>query len=93
MTKEILKDEILTNEQLDQVAGGTFDKNEFTESEYHFAGIKTEYHFFEKDEFWAKNRNGDYKAITYEQANWAVNYWILHDHRQPSYEDIINNCK
>ena len=85
--------EQLSDAQLDQVAGGTFDKNEFTESEYHFAGLKTEYHFFGKDEFWAKDANGDYKSITYEQANWAVKYWILNQHSQPSYETIVNNCK
>ena len=84
--------ELLSDEQLEQVAGGTFDKNKFDERIYNQAGLKTEYHFWEKDEFWAKDRNGEYKAITYDQANWAVEYWQTHN-KTASYESIIRNCK
>lgn len=37
--------------ELNQVNGGTFTPNMFTEEEYNKYGIKTNFHFFEKDEF------------------------------------------
>lgn len=92
MANEILKDEILKDGQLDQVAGGTFTPNKYDERVYNQAGISTEYHTFEKDEFWAKDQNGKNQAITYEQANWAVEYWQTHN-KQASYELILRNCK
>ena len=84
--------EILNEEQLKGVSGGTFDSNKYKERIYNQAGLKTDYHFFEKDEFWAKDNHGKYQAISYDQANWAVEYWQTHN-KQASYETIIRNCK
>ena len=92
MTTAILNNETLNMDQLNLVAGGTFTPNKYDERIYNQAGISTDYHFFAKDEFFAKNKDGKEMAITYDQANWAVEYWQTHN-KQPSYELIIKNCK
>ncbi|MBR1807134.1 MAG: hypothetical protein IJ774_12225 [Selenomonadaceae bacterium] len=84
--------EQLTDEQLDQVAGGTFTPNKYSERMYNEVGIETNYHFFGKDSFFIKDEHGDNHSITYEQANWAVEYWAR-TNLYPTYETIINNCK
>ena len=84
--------EQLDDAQLEQVAGGTFTSNKYSERMYNEVGIQTNYHFFEKDSFFIKDANGDYQSITYEQANWAVEYWAK-TNRYPTYETIVNECK
>ena len=73
--------------ELEEVNGGTFTGNKFDERVYNQAGLKTEYHFWGKDEFWAKDRFGNNVAITYDQANMAVRYWQSTG-IQPTYEMI-----
>ena len=87
-----MANEILKDSELDQVAGGTFTANKYEKFEYNDAGLKTQYHTFDKDEFWAKDNNGDWKRITYDQANWAVNYYKHHNHTQPGYELIMKEA-
>lgn len=41
----------LNNEFLEQVNGATFTSNMFTEAEYHKYNIKTDFHFFARDDF------------------------------------------
>ena len=91
MTDDKFKDEILDDEQLDQVAGGTFTPNKYDERIYNQAGLRTQYHVFEKDEFFAKSETGKEVPITYDQANWAVAYW-QRTGNQPCYERIASNC-
>ena len=69
MTDDKFKDEILDDDELDQVAGGTFTPNKYDERIYNQAGLRTQYHVFEKDEFFAKSENGKEVPITYDQAN------------------------
>jgi len=42
----------LTDNELQQVVGGTFTANMFWESDYHRYGITTKYHWWDPDEFW-----------------------------------------
>lgn len=83
--------EKLDDEQLDQVAGGTFTANKFDERIYNQASLRTQYHFFEKDEFFAKTEKGDEVSITYNQANWAVEHWQKTGQQAP-YELIAARC-
>jgi len=72
----IITNEILNDEQLDIVTGGTFTSNKFSKKEYRDAGIRIVTNFFERDEFFAlSEKNGQEYPITYDQANWAVAYW------------------
>ena len=65
----------IDDEQLEDVNGGTFDTNKYSEETYNSCGINTNYHFFEKDEFWVWcNATGSWKSITYDQANEMV--WL-----------------
>ena len=87
-----MTNEILNMEQLDMVAGGTFTPNKYEKIEYKQAGIKTDYNFFEKDKFKAKRKsNGFYYQITYDQANWAVNYFKTHG-QKADYDLIIRSA-
>lgn len=76
-----IADEIIDDEQLEQVAGGTFDKNMYSKEEYRTAGVAMDSHFFKKDDFfiWSDvDRNGKPLTepqrfrITYDVANAAV---------------------
>ena len=92
--KDKFADEKLNDEQLDQVAGGTFTANKYREDVYNDAGIKTNYHFIEEDEFFAKDKNGNWQPITYEQANAAAGrYWDAKANRRErptfSYDEIM----
>lgn len=79
-------------EELDFVAGGTFTPNKYEKIEYKQAGIKADYNFFEKDKFMAKRTSsGLYHQITYEQANWAVNYFKTHGEKA-DYDLIIRSA-
>ena len=70
----------LEDEQLEEVNGGTFDINKYSEETYNNVGIATEYHFFEKDEFWVWcNETNSWKPITYDQANEII--WLLNEYR------------
>ena len=65
--------EEIVDEQLQEVNGGTFDPNMYSEEVYNKHGIKTDYHFFEKDEFWVWcNATNSWKPISYEQANEII---------------------
>ena len=57
----------LTLDDLNRVAGGTFDKNRYSKSTYHSVGISTRYNFFDEDEFMFMGR-----SISYQQANEIV---------------------
>ena len=83
----------LSDDELDQVAGGTFTPNKYEEPIYNQAGIKTDYSFFKKDKFYAiAEKDGAEISITYDQANWAVEFWKKNN-KQASYELIAANCK
>ncbi len=72
----IITTEILNDEQLDIVTGGTFTSNKHSKKEYRDAGIRIKTNFFARDEFYAiAKENGEEYQITYNQANWAVAYW------------------
>lgn len=93
MTNEmIIRNEILKDEQLDIVAGGTFTSNKYKEIIYNQAGISTKYNTFAEDRFYARNANGENRNISYAQANWAVEYWKKNN-TQASYEDIVKSCR
>ena len=61
--------ENLTDEQLEQIAGGTFTPNEFDYDVYDACGIKVIGHILKKDEFWYKG-----KDIGHNDANAVVAY-------------------
>ena len=69
-TKEMDKNEMMNEktelgqEELEQVAAGTFTPNRFKKWAYHACGISTRYHTIDKDEFMFMG-----KPISYEQAN------------------------
>lgn len=42
---------MMTEMELEQVRGATFTPNYYTEAQYNACGIKTDFHFFEPDEF------------------------------------------
>ena len=69
--------EQLTDDELEQVAGGTFTPNDFTKDTYEVCGIKVVEHFFAKDEFWYKGKN-----IGHNDANAVVTYVAAHQ-KQP----------
>ncbi len=43
--KDKYADEIMSDEELDQVAGGTFDANMYSKEEYKAAGVAVDSHF------------------------------------------------
>jgi len=51
MTADMNRNE-LNGMELDMVNGGTIDRNTLDESRYNEVGIRTEYHWVWKDEFW-----------------------------------------
>ena len=61
--------EKLSDEQLEQIAGGTFTPNDFAKNAYEDCGIKVVEHFFAKDEFWYKG-----KDIGHDKASEVVAY-------------------
>jgi len=73
--------------ELETVNGGTFTPNDFDERIYNQAGLRTDYNFWAKDEFFAKDKNGKEVSITYNQANQAVRMWQSTG-VQPTYEEI-----
>lgn len=87
--------EKLNDEQLEQVAGGTFlgSNNRYPEEIYNLVGIRTDYHLWKRDEFFAKSETtGKEIPITYTQANWAVEY-AQKTGEKPCYERIAANCQ
>ena len=55
---------VLTPEELEKAAGGTFTPNTYTKEFYHMCGISTCYNFFSNDEFRFMGR-----GISYDMAN------------------------
>ena len=92
MTTAINTNEILSAEQLDFVAGGTFTANKYDERIYNQAGMRTDYGFFVRDKFYIKDSKGNEVSITMAQADWAVEYWQKNN-KQACYEDVALNCK
>ena len=88
----IITTEILNDEQLDIVTGGTFTSNKHKELIYNQAGISTKYNFFAEDKFYALNQDNENRPISYAQANWAVDYWKKYN-KQPGYEVIVKGCR
>ena len=83
----------LSDDELEQVAGGTFTPNRYKEVTYNQAGIKTKYHFWDRDQFYATAATDKKEIqITEKQANWAVEYWNK-TQKHASYETIVKNCK
>ena len=75
---------VLDDKQLDEVSGGTFDDNKYSEQVYNDCGIYTEYHFFAKDEFWVwSTTTNDWRKITYEEANEIV--WLVGKYKYTGY--------
>ena len=56
MDTELNKEE-LSQEDLEKAAGGTFDRNYYSQSEYEAVGITVVTHWIERDEFWWKGVN------------------------------------
>ena len=55
--------EQLTDDELEQVAGGTITRNAFDDETYRLCSIKVVKHFFAKNEFWYKGKDiGHYDA-------------------------------
>ena len=90
--KDFLRQNLVNDEQLDHVSGGTLDLNKYDEIYYNQAGMRTEYCIIDKDKFFIKNREGKEFPITYKQANWAVEYWQKNN-KQATYEIVVKNCK
>ena len=74
--------EQLTDDELEQVAGGTFTPNDFKPDVYNACGIKVVGHFFKKDEFWYKG-----KDIGHDDANAVVVYVAKYQKEPESLED------
>ena len=93
-------DEMLTDDELDGVAGGTFTPNKLSRVTYEVAGIKIVDHFFAKDEFWYKGENiGHDKATAVglyfkynkklpETADDAV-HWYENDYKAPKNVHVV----
>ena len=62
----------IEDEKLEMVNGGTFDINSYSEETYNQIGIRTNYHFWDKDEFWLMSVSGNWVPISYSEANEAV---------------------
>ena len=92
MSAMILENEILSFDQLENVAGGTFTPNKYEEPIYNQAGIRTKWHILDKDEFFMNDKKGKMVPITMEQADWAVAYWKEHN-IQAVYEQVANKIK
>jgi hypothetical protein len=61
--------EVISDDELEKVSGGTFNKNRYNKCDYWDAGIQVIDHFFAKDEFIWNNEN-----IGYTNAN-AVTFF------------------
>jgi len=70
--------ENLTDEQLEQVAGGTFTPNYLPRVTYTNAGIRVIDHFFAKDEFFYRD-----KPVTHEEAT-AIAIFYRENKTHPS---------
>ena len=81
-----MADELNENE-LDSVNGGTFTPNKFDERIYNQAGLRTDYHFWAKDEFFIRSKDGHEVSITYDQANQVVRMW-QQTGKQPTFEAV-----
>ena len=88
----IITTEILSDAELDIVAGGTFTANKYKEIIYNQAGISTKYNKIERDQFYARTLDGNNKSISYAQANWAVEFWKKYN-QQAGYEAIVHACR
>ena len=88
----IIMTEILNDGQLNIVTGGTFTPNKYKEVIYNQAGISTKYNIFEEDKFYALNKEGENRNISYVQANRAVEYWKKNN-TQAGYEVIVKGCR
>ena len=80
-------DEIMSNEELDNVAGGTFNGNKYNEGEYNAIGIKTNYHFFAKDEFWWKGQE-----IGHDNASHLVFFFKRNGRNANTLEEATKFC-
>ena len=66
-------------EDLEAAVGGTFNSNNYSESEYADAGIRVVTHFFARDEFWWKGSN-----IGHKNANAVVMFCKKNGGQQPA---------
>jgi hypothetical protein len=83
----------ISEQELGAVSGGSFwSPNKFKQEVYNQAGVRTDYGFFAKDKFWAKNSRGEQISISYGQANAAVRLWRSKG-EQPTYEEIAQICR
>ncbi len=74
----------LSLEEAEQMAGGTFDSNDYKDREYAYAGIKVVTHFFAKDEFWWNGTN-----IGHDNANAVVFFCQNHGGQPASLEEAL----
>lgn len=72
-----LAEEIMSDDELEKVSGGTFNKNRYDKRDYWDAGIQVIDHFFAKDEFIWNNEN-----IGYYNAN-AVTFFKRQTGKSP----------
>ena len=74
----------LSQEEAEQVAGGTFDDNKYKDHEYAYAEIKVVPHFFAKNEFWWNGTN-----IGHDNANAVVFFCQYHGGQPASLEEAL----
>ena len=60
----------LNQEEMENVAGGTFNDNKYSDSEYESVGITVVKHTIARDEFWWKGTN-----IYHGNANRVVEFY------------------
>lgn len=84
MDTELNKEE-LNQEDLEKAAGGTFDRNYYSQSEYEAVGITVVTHWIERDEFWWKGVN-----IGEKGANSVVYYTAVKGTAPPRFAGRID---
>ena len=82
--EKIMNDEILTEDELDEVSGGTFTPNRYGKKSYKRANIKVVTHFFEANEFWWKGQN-----IGHDNANALVFFHYKNRRRAKTLEEAL----
>ena len=68
----------LNGEEMEQASGGTFDRDQYKQSQYEAAGMTYVYHTIAPNEFWWNGTN-----IGHACANLVVEYFQDHG-RQPA---------
>jgi len=72
----------LKAEEMEEAAGGTFDRDTYKQSQYENAGMTYVYHTFAPNEFWWNGTD-----IGHSNANAVVEYFLDHGKQPTSLEE------